>query len=294
MKRFYIRAGLSILLLSLFTCSGACTSITAVQPPTTAEIETPSPTPTPASTPVPTPDSSAAYIYQQHPELTPVDYSSSAILPPTEDAGQEYIDGITFLGDSTTYGFIFYKSLTEGENTKQVWTGFKGTMTLSYQSIVEIKDPTDGSGKTIRQCVEQHKPEFMIITLGLNGVSFMDKDYFTTEYKSLVTDIQKLSPDTTLVLQSVYPISPLYVHWGKITNEKVTAANSWILKIAEETGCPYLDTFSVLVGDDGNLKSELESGDGIHLNADGLNTVLQYIRTHAYYPDSDDKEPDIN
>lgn len=286
MRSKIITCILSFLILSFSIFGSACTGNASAQPtvPVSPVETTPPPTPSPSPTPAPTPDSSAAYIYEQNPELTPVDYSSSAILPPSSDAGQEYIDGITFLGDSTSYGFIFYGSLSGGKDTKQVWTGFRGTMTLSYQSTVGIKDPTDGSEKTIRQCVEQYKPEYMIITLGLNGVSFMDEEYFKTEYKSLVSDIQSLSPDTKLILQSIYPISPLYVHWGSITNEMITAANSWILQIAEENGCPYLDTYSALADAEGNLKPELDSGDGIHLNPNGLNAVLQYIRTHAYIP----------
>lgn len=286
MKESTRGAYLAPLLAALFLCVSACANEAAAQPAAPSAIEAAAEPPLP-SPPAPTPDSSAAYIYEQNPSLTPVDYSSGSILPPTDDAGQEYIDNITFLGDSTTYGFIFYESLTDGKNTKQVWTGFDGTMTLSNQSTIKIKDPSDGSAKTIRECVRLHKPEFIIITLGLNGVSFMDREYFIAEYKSLVTDIQALNPEATLVLQSIYPISPLYIYWGCITNDMVTAANSWILEIAEETGCPYLDTFSVLAGDDGNLKRELESGDGIHLSSEGLDTVLSYIRTHAFYAEKE-------
>ncbi|NLV85989.1 MAG: hypothetical protein GX025_02030, partial [Clostridiales bacterium] len=254
----------------------------APSPPFPLYAETAVPASSPPLPPAPTPDSFASYIYESNPNLTALDYSSTAILPPTEDAGQEYIDNITFLGDSTTYGFIFYESLAGGRNTKQVWTGFDGTMTLSFQDSVLIKDPEDGTGRTIRQCAQLRKPDFLVVTLGLNGISFMGEEYFISEYKSLITDIKALSPETTVVLQSIYPISQNYIYWGSITNDMVTRANSWVLQIAEETSCPYLDTYSVLAADDGSIKRQFESGDGIHLSPEGLDTVLEYIRTHAY------------
>lgn len=289
MLKTRIKISILMMITAVLSLCAACVSAavgqSAAPPSPPLPLHTEAAVPASLPSPAPTPDSSGAYIYEKNPNLTPVNYSSGAILPPGEDAGQEYIDGLTFLGDSTTYGFIFYESLAEGKDTKQVWTGFDGTMTLSFQSSVLIKDPTDGEGRTIRQCAELHQPDFLVVTLGLNGISFMDEEYFVSEYKSLITDIKALSPETSVILQSIYPISQNYIYWGSITNDMVTRANFWILEIAEDTGCPYLDTYSVLAGDDGSIMPRYESGDGIHLSPEGLDTVLDYIRTHAYFPE---------
>ena len=66
---------------------------------------------------------------------------SSVLLPETEDAGQEYIDKLTFLGDSTTYGLKFYEVLTGGKNTTQVWTPANGTLTLYNYAKATIVFP---------------------------------------------------------------------------------------------------------------------------------------------------------
>lgn len=52
--------------------------------------------------------------------------------------------------------------------------------------------------------------------------------------------------------------------------------------MAEATGCKYADSASVLKAEDGSLREDYGNGDGIHLNADGFNAVLNYLRTHAY------------
>ncbi len=230
-------------------------------------------------------DRRAAEVYINHPELTPVYYGSPALLPISEDAGQEYIDNITFLCDSPFYWLKLYGLLSDGYDTTQVWTGPEGTMTLAYLRGFGILDPIDGVERTIPEAVAAHKPPFILITVGINGVSFMDEAYFRTEYQNLIDEIRTNSPDTVIVLQSILPISPAYRNWGDITNVTITRANSWILQLAEENGLKYLDSFSCLVGEDGNIRSDLVMKDGLHANEAGLTLVLEYIRTHAYKPE---------
>jgi hypothetical protein len=43
----------------------------------------------------------------------------------------------------------------------------------------------------------------------------------------------------------------------------------------------YLDVHSGLLGEDGNCKAELIRPDGLHPNNDGLDVILEYIRTHG-------------
>lgn len=207
---------------------------------------------------------------------------STAMLEETEDMGQEYIDGITFLGDSTTYGLKYYRMLADGRETTQVWTPKSGTLSLFQQSFALIVYPETGEEITILEAVERKKPEMMVITLGVNGVSMMDEDYFKSEYTSLVTGIQEKSPDTKIILQSIFPVAASYEYLGSINNEKITRANQWVAEVAEDTGVRYLDTQTVLAGEDGWLPESYQNGDGLHLNETSFGLVLDYIRTHGY------------
>lgn len=241
---------------------------------TTSEEET--------TLPEPEIDRTGEEIYKNHPELTPVNYESPALLPKSEDMGKEYTDKLTFICDSPTYWMWPWGLLGGGADTKNIWTGPEGTMTLAYQSTYCILDPYDNTEKPIRQVVEEHKPEYLIIAVGINGVSFMDEEEFKADYRDLVTDIKELSPDTKLMCQAIYPITPAYWGWGNITNESITRANSWILQVAEEENVRYLDVFSCLLAEDGNAIPELMGSDGLHPNKEGLEKVLEYIRTHAW------------
>ena len=229
-------------------------------------------------------DRSKEYVYKNNKNLTPVNYDSPALLGITEDAGEEYRDKLYFICDSPTYWMWPNGLLGGGKDTKQIWTGPEGTQTLAYQSTYKILDPYDKKEKLIVDVVKEHKPEYVVIAMGINGISFMDEASFTKEYTDLITKIQRVSPNTNILCSSIYPITKAYKHWGSITNASITKANSWILKIAEKTGTHYIDTFSAIVGDDGNAKAEYMMNDGLHPNKAGLTEILTYIRTHAYIP----------
>lgn len=207
------------------------------------------------------------------PEVQPV------MLGETADAGEDYISRMVFIGDSTTYGLKAY-GVVPGS---QVWTPSSGTLALFNQSFATIVYPETGLEIPITDAVELAKPEYVVLTIGVNGVSMMDESSFKTEYTALVERIQSVSPDTRIICNSIYPVEASYEAKGNgINNEVIDRANGWILQIAEATGTRYADSASVLKGSDGKLVSDYGNGDGIHLNADGFERVLGYLRTHAY------------
>lgn len=219
-----------------------------------------------------TPDEIAAYL-----ALYP-----DTVLGETEDAGQEYIDKLVFLGDSTTYGLRYYKMLSGGKETTQVWTPVSGTLTLSQVSFATILYPETGEEITIKAAVEAKKPEYLVVTLGVNGVSFMGEDYFKSEYKKMIETIQTASPDTKIICQSIFPVARSYASLKSINNEKIDAANRWICEVANDCGVKYIDTNSALRDEEGWLPEEYHNGDGMHLQTNSFTIELNNLRTHAW------------
>lgn len=199
-------------------------------------------------------------------------------LAQTDDMGQEYVDKFIFLGDSTTHGLAYYKVVNEN----QVWTPESGTLTLSQWSVATIVYPDDGTQISIVDAVTAKKPEYMLITLGVNGVSFLTEEAFKTEYIALVQAIQTASPDTKIILNTIYPTCSDYEHKDSISLEKIQAANGWIEQLAGDLGVSFLNSYESVAGEDGYLPTELSNGDGIHLNTDGYNKVIDYLRTHGW------------
>lgn len=205
------------------------------------------------------------------------------VLTESEDMGDDYIGKIIFVGDSTTYGLKAYKMLADGKNTKQVWTSSSASLSLNEILTKVIVYPETGKEMTIADAATAAKPEYMIITLGLEGVTFLSEDDFKAQYTSLVEKIKEVSPDTKLMLQSIFPVAASYTEENKLNNPLIDKANEWVKAVAEATGVRYLDTQSVLKDDRGALISKYDNGgNGINLNDAGFTAVLDYIRTHGY------------
>ncbi len=206
----------------------------------------------------------------------------SAQLGETEDMGQSYIDSMIFVGDSNTAHLRSYAVLTGGKETKQVWAPKSQTITLNNQiTSVKIVYPETDEEMTIAEAVKLKKPKYLVISLGTNGLTYLDKDGFVYCYNKLLNAIKTASPDTKIIVQSIYPVTTWY---ESIPNSKINEANGWLLELAKEAGIKYIDTASVLKDASGALKEEYNSDhrDGYHVNAAAYEEILKYIRTHGY------------
>ncbi len=202
-------------------------------------------------------------------------------LAATADAGITYQDSLVFVGDSLTAHIASRGVLSGGKATTQVWKTENNMLNLNYQVVTaKIVFPGTGELMTIAEAAAKAKPAVLIITLGTDwGVSYLTETDFKACYTELIQDIKKASPKTTVVLQSIFPVT---ASCTVLDNTKIDTANKWVKAIAAENGCRYLDTQSILKDERNCLKeSYCGSTDGIHLTAAAYVDILTYIRTHA-------------
>lgn len=200
--------------------------------------------------------------------------SSDVVLGETEDAGQEYIDKIYFVGDSTTYHFF-----KGGIDRSHLLVPESGTLMLAS----DILDVTVGtSGLTIPEAIKKNGAEIVIITIGVNGADTFTEVKYKTYYQKLINGIEEVSPDTEIILQSVFPVADWYSEKdNNISNEGIDTLNSWAKELAAEKGLRYLDTQSILKNENGAQKEAFGEGDGVHMNEEAYVKIVKYIRTHA-------------
>ena len=216
------------------------------------------------------------------PEKIPTKYDEKLLAEvalPEGTAPDGYIDKLIFFGDSTTYGMKYYK-VFGSKDTKQVWTPSSGTLALFRATTDLIYDPNTGEELSLADICKKEKPEYLVMTLGVNGISIMDEAYFKQEYQSVINTILTNSPDTKLILQSIYPVAKLYENPKSINNEKIQNGNKWIVELASANHLPYLNTYSALVGEDGYLPEAYQNGDGMHLNETGFAKIIGYVSAH--------------
>ena len=236
----------------------------------------------PSNKPV-TPQDSDSTVADTNEESAPADtpVDDGVTLLPTPDAGIAYQDKIIFVGDSLTAHLINRGVLTGKTDTKQVWRCENNMMNLNSEvTSAKIIYPGTGEKMTVAEAAAKAKPEIMIITLGTDwGVAYLNETEFKACYSDLLKAIQKASPKTEIILQSIFPVT---AGCTSLDNAKIDTANKWVKAIASENGCCYLDTQSILKDEGNCLKAEYcNSTDGIHLGTEAYVAILEYIRTHA-------------
>ena len=237
--------------------------------------------PSPPTSPIDTSDQSTGSLGADLPVLqNPED----VILTQTEDAGIEYIGKMVFFGESTTSHLSSRPGLPI--DASQVWKDSSGTKMLSAQ-ITSQKINVGEAKLTIAEACAQEKPEFVVLSFGLNGLPgfINDKSSYTKNYSKLINTIQQASPETKIILQTVYPVSQTgnFNYDLETLNRHIMTLNEWIPEIAAaHENVRVVDTASVLRNIEGTLGSAYDVGDGQHLTADAYLAILDYLRTHAW------------
>lgn len=195
------------------------------------------------------------------------------VLPLGEDAGQEYIDKLYFVGDSTTYHFF-----KGGVDRSHILVPESLTLMLSSDILTVTVGDT---GLTIPEAIKNANAEIVIITIGVNGADGFTEVKYKTYYKKLLNAIIETCPDTEIILQSVFPVTKEYSDKNiGITNAGIDRLNLWVKEIAYDLKLHYLDTQSILKDTSGAQITDYNEEDGVHMNAKAYEAILEYIRTH--------------
>lgn len=205
---------------------------------------------------------------------TDVPAVNDVILTMTQDAGQEYIDKLYFVGDSTTYHF--HKG---GIDKNHIFVPDSLTLMLTSDIDTVI---VGNKGLTISEAIKDADSKIVIITIGVNGADHFTEVKYKTYYKKLIDSIQEASPNTSIILQSVFPVTKSYSDLNKgITNKGIDQLNVWAKELAFEEEVRYLDTQSILKDENGAQMEKYSELDGVHLNSEAYYAIIEYIRTHA-------------
>ena len=202
-------------------------------------------------------------------------------LAGTDDAGQLYVQTLTFLVDSTMIGLRDYGLLSGGIETTQVWGSQEGNIPVATLADCVIRYPADGSQISPADAAMVAKPARLIICLGADGLTQVTEEDFKAGYTSLVQSIQSSSPDTIIVLCSLPSVTADYHGTDELTPELIDEANAWVRSVCAQTGARYADVAAALNSSDGYLMNGYAAANGKSLNSAGLNVMLQYLRSHA-------------
>lgn len=204
---------------------------------------------------------------------------TAALLTETADAGDDYINRMTFLSDATTLGLKTNGLLKDRTETTKVLSTADGELSLAGINTAVVA--YGGESVPVADAVKAAAPDILVVTLGENGAAFMGQDYFVSEYTALLKSLKTAAPNAVIICNSILPVSKAYAGNNSMNADTIRQANNWIQQAASDNGCKYADSFTALCGDDGYLMANYDSGDGLKPNSNGLNAMLSYLRTHA-------------
>lgn len=182
-----------------------------------------------------------------------------------------------FTGSSLMEMFPINKLLKEhGDDTVIYNRGVGGFLSHELLEVIDV-------------CATDLQPSKVFINIGTNDLSWSSIPIsdLISNYDKIISEIEKRVPDVKIYLMAYYPVnyeaaSEEMKECLKIrTNEKITAANAEVKKLAEKHGQRYIDINRNLKDEQGRLKAEFTI-EGMHINEDGYRAIyddiMEYVR----------------
>ena len=199
----------------------------------------------------------------------------------------EYFKDIIFLGDSVTTGFDLYRNHIKfnGESVAQETTViavksygiFNATRELSEKSLHPL---LNGVQTLPEDIIAEKSGNKIFICLGLNDVGWQSYDTFFNNYAALINRIRAKSPQKTVVIMSVTPLTE-EGQKSNLTNEKIMEFNKLLIEFAAYNNIPFIDYAAALRDENNHLYPGLSSDNYCHIIVEAYNRLVEYLLYHS-------------
>lgn len=182
-----------------------------------------------------------------------------------------------FTGSSLMEMFPINKLLKEhGDDTVIYNRGVGGFISDELLAVIDV-------------CAIDLMPSKVFINIGTNDLSWssIPISALMDNYDKIISAIESAVPNVKIYLMAYYPVnyeaaSEEMKECLKIrTNEKITAANAEVKKLAAKHGQRYIDINRNLKDEQGRLRAEYTI-EGMHINEDGYRAIyddiMEYVR----------------
>ena len=206
-------------------------------------------------------------------------YGESFVLP---SANKDTLEGVYFFGESTTAHLARVGGVLDSDvHRARVLRDESGTR---YLDMRILSSPVFCNGEKISfaEAIEKLQPRVLVLSFGLNGIARWSRDpeAFLHNYRALIGGILERSPNTKILLQSVYPVGENTCFSLPVseTNAQIDNLNTHIASLAEEyQNVAYVNTAALLADANGALNAAYDVGDGIHLTNEAYRIILAFL-----------------
>ena len=179
-------------------------------------------------------------------------------------------ENIVFFGDSITEGYNVKEFFDEN---RVVNSGISGNITKNLIDRIE----TD---------LYDYNPSKVIILIGTNDIrANISDEEIIDNVKNIIKGIRKNRKNAEIYIQSIYPINRDIdkEFWQDINseynNKHIIELNKLITNLCKEEKINYINVYSKLIDDNGNLKSAYTK-EGLHLNDLGYYKVTNVLKEY--------------
>lgn len=179
-------------------------------------------------------------------------------------------ENILFLGDSIT-DFYDLDKYYEGYNV--VNSGVSG-------------DTTENILDDMYNRVYKYNPSKVFLLIGTNDINIKkDEEDTISNIKSIVKNIKEYRSHAKIYIESIYPINNTSDDKiekntvGIRTNEIIKRYNNKIKKYCNKNNITYIDMYSELQDESGNLKLEYTK-EGLHISDEGYEVITKILKKY--------------
>lgn len=205
----------------------------------------------------------------------------------TSPKSAEWFDDAVFVGDSVTLKLDYYceehpEALGKAE--------FYCAGSLGYTNALwDINDSSavhpfyEGETHLVEDCAVLTGKNNVFIMLGMNDIGLYGTQGAMDSCKKLVARILEKSPNVHLYLQSVTPMVES-AQIESFNNTLVKEFDGMLKDFCDQNGYKYLDVYSALADDKGNLPDNLCSDPdnmGLHFNDTSCQMWVDYLKNNA-------------
>ena len=222
-------------------------------------------------------ESSAESSAEPQPSGTPVDAS--------------WFNDAVFIGDSVTLKLSYYADGGDlGETT------FLCAGSLGYNNSLWDIDHEDnvhpvlnGEKVTIFDGVERLQPKKIFVMMGMNDIGLYGVDDSIDAMKQVIDKLSEKCPDAVIYIESVTPMISNY-SLGDLNNDNIRAFDEKLKEVCAEKNIKYLDVYSAVSDENGDLRYEYcgdppsddnPNGMGLHFTDEGCKVWADYLKANV-------------
>ncbi|HJA25554.1 MAG TPA: hypothetical protein H9795_05800 [Candidatus Fournierella merdigallinarum] len=212
---------------------------------------------------------------------TPLTYDKIC-LPACGRVDNTWFSTALFLGDSVTEGLGLYENPVKDVATVR---GYRGATPGDVVNRVVMTDFNTNEESVPLDVAAEMGPKSIYLMFGANALAARDdeatENSFIAYYGQMIDLVRQAAPAAQIYVQTMTPVAADYESTG-IYKERIQRVNEKLAALALEKGVYFVDVYSALADENGDLLAEYSS-DGLHMVAAGYKAWAEYLAGHVAY-----------